>query len=132
MPEGILSFFEKRPKLIWSLIFLYSGTIFYLSSISFPPQPITSKDPLWEFLTSLEHVAEYAVLGGLLYIGFRSLDAKTTGKAFILAVLFASLYGASDEIHQYFVPNRYCDIKDLIADAAGGIIGSFTGKLFRR
>jgi len=95
------------------------------------PQPTpahhTGRPALW-LLTSLEHVAEYIVLGGLLYTGFRSLDIKTAERALLLAVLFSAAYGASDEIHQYFVPNRYCDIKDLLADTTGGLIGAFTLK----
>jgi VanZ family protein len=122
----------ERPKRIWFLVVLYAGAIFYLSSISNPPQPLAPKDPLWELLTSLEHVAEYTILGGLLYLGFRSLGGKTKDRAIIFAVLAASLYGASDEFHQYFVPNRYCDIKDFLADSAGGLIGSFAGKILKK
>jgi len=132
MINRLLAFLERRPKIIWSIIFLYAAIIFYLSSISNPPQPLSPKDPLWDLMTTLEHVAEYTILGGLLYVGFRSLGGKTKEKAFTLAVLAASLYGASDEMHQYFVPNRYCDIKDFLADSAGGFIGSFAGKQFRK
>ena len=117
MINRFLAFLERRPKIIWSIIFLYAVLIFYFSSISNPPQPLAPKDPLWDLMTTLEHVAEYTILGGLLYIGFNSLGRKTKEKAFTLAVLVASLYGASDEIHQYFVPNRYCDIKDFLADS---------------
>jgi VanZ family protein len=131
MSDGILRSLE-RPKRIWFLVFLYAGLIFFLSSISNPPQPLAPKDPLWEFMTTFEHAAEYMILGGLLYLGFNSLGGKTKERAFILAVLAASLYGASDEFHQYFVPNRYCDIKDFLADSAGGLIGSFAGKLLKK
>jgi len=123
-----MHYLEDRPKLAWSLILLYAGLIFFISSIPNPPQPIILEDLLFWLLTSLEHVAEYIVLGGLLYTGFRSLDIKTAERALLLAVLFSAAYGASDEIHQYFVPNRYCDIKDLLADTTGGLIGAFTLK----
>ena len=33
-----------------------------------------------------------------------------------------SLYGASDEWHQYFVPGRSCEFGDWIADTAGGAL----------
>jgi VanZ family protein len=132
MIGGFLRSLERRPKHIWSLVLLYAAIIFYLSSISNPPQPLAPKDPLWELLTGLEHVAEYTILGGLLYVGFNSLGGKTKERSFTFAVLAASLYGATDEIHQFFVPNRYCDIKDFLADSAGGFIGSFAGKLIRK
>ena len=77
MINRFLAFLERRPKIIWSIIFLYAAIIFYLSSISNPPQPLSPKDPLWDLMTTLEHVAEYIILGGLLYIGFNSLGGKT-------------------------------------------------------
>ena len=41
----------------------------------------------------------------------------------LLSILSASLYGISDEIHQYFVPFREADIFDGIADIIGAICG---------
>jgi VanZ family protein len=37
-------------------------------------------------------------------------------------VIFVSLYGASDEFHQYFVPNRDCEFWDWLADFGGAVI----------
>jgi len=43
----------------------------------------------------------------------------------ILSVLLSSLYGISDEIHQYFVPYRDADLIDVLADMLGGIMGVY-------
>ena len=40
----------------------------------------------------------------------------------LLSILSASLYGISDEIHQYFIPFREADIFDGIADFMGAIV----------
>lgn len=40
------------------------------------------------------------------------------------ALLLASVYGASDEWHQAFVPLRDSDVRDWVADSLGGTIGS--------
>jgi len=39
-----------------------------------------------------------------------------------LAGLFAMLYAATDEIHQYFVPGRTASVRDWLADVAGILI----------
>ena len=39
------------------------------------------------------------------------------------ALITATLYGLSDEIHQIFVPGRQFCIYDLLADAIGAIMG---------
>jgi VanZ family protein len=41
----------------------------------------------------------------------------------LVAILITSAYGASDEFHQWFVPNRSCDVWDWTADTIGGILG---------
>ena len=43
----------------------------------------------------------------------------------ILSVLLSSLYGISDEIHQYFVPYRDADLMDVLADMLGGLMGVY-------
>jgi VanZ family protein len=40
----------------------------------------------------------------------------------LAAVAYSILYGATDEIHQLFVPNRTADVKDLAADAVGAAV----------
>jgi VanZ family protein len=43
----------------------------------------------------------------------------------VLATIgFAALYGASDELHQYFNPPRNVEILDVVADTIGGALGS--------
>ena len=61
------------------------------------------------------HAGAYAVLGALLTLA--------TGRPW-LAVLLATLFGVSDEIHQYFVPGRHADVLDVVADAVGALIGA--------
>lgn len=36
-----------------------------------------------------------------------------------ITLIFGSVYGASDEFHQYFVPGRSCDVLDWVADTLG-------------
>ena len=36
--------------------------------------------------------------------------------------LYAVVYGASDEWHQYYVPGRYADVWDWVADIVGATV----------
>ena len=41
-----------------------------------------------------------------------------------LAVVAVTLYGATDEFHQWFVPGRNADVHDLAADTFGGTVAA--------
>ena len=98
-----------------------AGVIFYFSSLSDPiprPPPSTGPEVLLELdLNTILHICEYALLSFL--VAFGSLQ-KTKGQ-YLIAI--TGLYALSDEIHQYFVPNRYFDIYDVIVDFIGVLIG---------
>jgi VanZ family protein len=53
-------------------------------------------------------------------------------RTFLLIVLIASLYGMIDEVHQFFVPGRDCNVWDWIADTLGAILGAASALLADR
>jgi VanZ family protein len=71
------------------------------------------------------HFLAYAALGGALVraISGGRPSAMTLRKV-LLAALITTIYGASDELHQAFVPGRTPDVLDLVADALGGLAGA--------
>jgi VanZ family protein len=48
------------------------------------------------------------------------LPARITPKGALIAMIITVGYAAFDEYHQSFVPGRFADVFDLLADAAGG------------
>ncbi len=70
------------------------------------------------------HLGEYFILGGLL---FRALSARRTARyAVVLAVILASIYGITDEVHQHFVVMRTPDVTDWGLDTVGAFLGAMT------
>ena len=104
----------------WLPLAAYCGLIFVLSSFSRPFPPAAAL-----FSDKLLHVVEYSVLGFLAARALFSLDVKSSHKfLFMVAVVFSTLYGLSDEFHQSFVPGRNAAIGDFVADAVGALIGA--------
>ena len=80
--------------------------------------------PSFRFMDKMLHVAAYAVLAILFYRAYQTLQIRHNPRLLMwLSILSASLYGISDEIHQYFVPFRDADIFDGIANIIGAFIG---------
>jgi VanZ family protein len=66
------------------------------------------------------HFFVFGLLGMLLARGMLAAKSALLNNRYLLfSILFGSLFGLSDEIHQYFVPGRNADIFDWIADTLG-------------
>jgi uncharacterized membrane protein/VanZ family protein len=68
----------------------------------------------------LSHLILYAGFGFLLYYTLKSsLNSILYKHALLFAIIIGTVYGASDELHQSFVPGRTASIWDLAADCTG-------------
>lgn len=119
---------ERRPAVdflwYWVPVALYAGLIFYLSSQTHPEQYVPRFFSL-KFGDKVLHAIEYALLGFLCYRAFRHAAGRWGEHyAVLLAVVTATVYGATDEWHQAFVPFRESDRWDLATDLAGAIMGA--------
>jgi len=106
----------------WMPVILYAGMIVYLSSLSTPTENL----PHWfdDLNDKMIHGIEYGVLGVLYYRAFTfGAGERLRGLAPFLAIGCAILFGLSDEIHQFFVPLRYADGWDWLADGIGASLG---------
>jgi VanZ family protein len=99
---------------LWLPVALDAALIFYLSSIPrlpSPPGPFSDKH---------FHFGSYALLATLLVRALASARLRNiNARIAIGAVLLATLYGVTDEIHQIYVPGRTAALDDLAADALG-------------
>jgi len=68
------------------------------------------------------HMTEYALLA-LLLLRALSHDRGDARKWLSSAWVLATAYGASDELHQLFVPGRNGSIVDVMIDSAGAALG---------
>src|SRR5207244_3497417 len=83
------------------------------------------------------HVTEYAILAALVWRALRipMTEVQGPGNAksarpwrwsqAMLVLGVATLYAASDEIHQHFVPTREGRFGDVMLDGAGAALGLF-------
>lgn len=109
-----------KPLRVWIValgpVVLYGLAIYLVSAQSnLPPSPVGDK---------IAHFAEYALLGFLLTRGLFLLFDRGIRWAAVVAVVASTAFGLTDELHQYFVPNRDASLLDLVADFAGSVAGA--------
>lgn len=91
----------------------------------FREQPKEVQDNIVESLQLIGrksgHFIGYMMLGVLsmlLLLKFKNINKKP-----LFAFLICVIYAISDEIHQLFVPGRTGQLKDVIIDSCGSIVG---------
>ena len=67
------------------------------------------------------HFIGYMILG-ILASGL-ILQYENINKKYLLAFLICVIYAISDEIHQLFVPGRAGQVRDVLIDSAGSLLG---------
>lgn len=68
------------------------------------------------------HLLAYCILGILIFMAIYN-DVRKVNVLSIKAFIFTVLYACSDEIHQFFIPRRSCELRDVMIDSIGAIIG---------
>lgn len=100
--------------LAWVPAVAWAAAIFFLSSRPRLPGPELPG------LDKAAHFAAYALLAWLLIFA-----TERSRLPLAVAVVLGLLYGATDEIHQMYVPGRSPDVLDWFADAAGIAAATF-------
>lgn len=85
------------------------------------------------------HFLEYLGLGISLFWTVRDLRMKhgrvpdgLAGRAVLVPWVVGVLYAVTDEVHQYFVPGRSCELRDVLIDACGVAAGVAIVWVWRR
>ena len=73
-------------------------------------------------VSPIGHFCEYLAFGALLANALRL--HMPHGRALVCAVILASAYGVTDEVHQLFVPMRSCDPADWAVDTVAAAVGA--------
>lgn len=66
------------------------------------------------------HMFLYFVLAILIYL---TIQNKYKIKAYLISFILAAIYACTDELHQLFVQGRSGEIKDVLVDSSGALIG---------
>jgi VanZ family protein len=97
----------------------YAALLFWISSLSPPDAPTYGL----EWGDKINHAGAFGLMA---ILWFRAsawfLPRSSRRTRCLLTLALVALYGATDEIHQSFVPGRESDITDWIADVVGATL----------
>jgi VanZ family protein len=110
----------------WVPPILWMAAIFLVSGQSHPEVVPASLQ------NHVGHGVAYAVLAVLWLRALLASGQMAWRSAAARAFVVAVAYGATDELHQWFVPDRTAAVDDWVADVAGAALGLALAFAWRR
>ena len=109
----------------WLPPLLWAGVMLFITSV--PGSAIPRQ------LTPYDKIAHFTLYGLFAVLLTRDIVQVTSlWRATLLAIAIAVVFGAADEWHQRFIPQRQSDVADLRADALGAAGGALLFALYLR
>jgi VanZ family protein len=113
---------RRRKQDAYVVSFLLYLGIFLLSSL--PASALPTKIP-----DIIPHFCEYFILA---FFFIQIFNNPANLKTMAIGLIGLMLLGLLDELHQAFVPSRFCSLKDLLIDTLGSISGLTAYFVLRR
>lgn len=115
---------NTQPKSIMRYLLPAALWMLMITGLSVMPAPQLPQTPL---LTADKwaHATVYAIFTWLILFGLqRKKGAKLSRRQIVVSVVFAALYGILMEFVQYaFVPGRFYEYADMLANTMGALLG---------
>lgn len=73
-------------------------------------------------IRKMAHFSLY-MFGGMCICLCVTMNFKNNKYKYLISYLIGTIYALTDEVHQYFIPGRSCEIQDVIIDSIGILIG---------
>ena len=123
---GLIFYFSHQPSEVSSET--SGGAIEFILKITNITDGMSEQEKI-ELIDSMQHIvrklAHFTIylIGGVIIYGLVFQYEKNSKKIIFYSLLIGILYAISDEIHQYFIPGRSNEIKDVLIDSLGLLIG---------
>lgn len=116
----MFEFLEKRK--IW-LVYIPLG-IYWIILFTATSIPIDQL-PSLGLSDKINHFVAFFFLAVLLFLTlkYQRKNNYLFDKASLIAFIVSLIYGAIDEIHQMWIPGRYAEVLDWLADGFGALAG---------
>ena len=116
-PKSTVRIVATIAAILWAVLIFIGSSI---PNSGFPSHP--------NILNVIAHFCEYLVFAVLLTLAINS-PTRALWKTALIAVIIASVYAISDEVHQYlsniyFASGRQGDPLDWLTDTLGALTGS--------
>lgn len=109
----------KNQLAYWFPVYVWAALIFYFSSGALTGSGVPSGKTFIMVSDYYKHMTGYGFLTFLLWRAFHNSRFRHSE---IFAIVAATIYGMSTEVHQYFIPGRYSSLFDASFNFIGCVL----------
>ena len=106
------------------------GFLYRLMSVFYPEIKTMTNEQREELMEKFSspvrkcaHFSIYGLMGVFSLLSFISYKTFKIDMRCAAAWLLCIAYSVGDEIHQHFIPGRSCELRDMIIDSSGALLG---------
>ena len=114
---------DNSSKQSGTIVEIISNIIPYIKNMPEEEQTILKEEILTPIVRKSAHFSIYAMLGILTTNFMLTIENKKMSKRAIFALIFCMLYAITDEFHQKFIPGRSAELRDVLIDTSGALLG---------
>ncbi len=110
----MIKWFERHRGLSWIIVIFTAFVIFYFSTLTFGGAGYGAGK---NWMSIAYHIGIFFVLSLFLFISL--IQGRKNPGLFFFSILVLISYAITDELHQFFVPGRFCSFADVGFDSIG-------------
>lgn len=114
---------DNSSKQSRAIVEIISNIIPSIKNMEEKQQTILKEEILTPIVRKSAHFSIYAMLGILTTNFMLTIENKKMSKRAIFALIFCMLYAITDEFHQKFIPGRSAELRDVLIDTSGALLG---------
>ena len=80
-------------------------------------------EELTPVVRKLAHYSIYTLGGMIIGTAVFTYEIISLKKKILITQIIGSAYSVTDELHQYFIPGRSCEVRDMLIDSSGVLTG---------
>lgn len=100
-----------------------SNVIPIIKNMNEPDKTILKEEILTPIIRKTAHFSIYALLGILTFNFINTYKGRSLYQKGLTSLLFCIFYASIDEFHQLFISGRSGEIRDILIDSLGALIG---------
>ena len=114
---------DNSSKQSSTIVEIVSNILPAIKNMQEPDKTILKEEILTPIVRKIAHFSIYAILGIFTMNFMLTYEKISFSKRIVISLLFCVIYAITDEFHQFFIQGRSAELRDVLIDSSGALVG---------